>query len=558
MIYHFYSAMEELPVEIFHSIFDYLNPFDIFSSFSSLNNSINEKISSYRRLKINFRSIEKWKCEYLCELFQGNQVQSLCLSNDEESPGQINLFLSYFSFYRFDHLQSIDLKGIDEANLLYLIFSHLENHPQLESISIETKSISINKRISRSLVEIFSTLFKLKTLKYFNSSSLIDLRHPLQSLAHLTLHACQFHHLNILLPFLPNLTSLHLYANYSDHDRLQPLPQFSRIPLERLKIQSEQWLQFDHLENFLRCFPSLESLIVETRGDEHIIDGNRWKQLLQRHLPQLKRLELNLSPEENHRNGNDTLLPFQNSFWIDEKRLKLACFISRTTDTCVRLFTIPYFYPKETWYPIDQGFYYYSHHSNSIDQYSTSLGISHYPSINPNSFVFSNVQLLSLESPFEHIDRIQQIFNFSSIEHLKLNKSFNGRPLMELLLLGSNIHHLTVHRSTVIDFLSITFNDHPSFDQIQRLNIEDSTDMLDFARLSKIFPQLKRLSLHIRNRDEILQVFNAFPNLISANFRWSLKDRSFTSISSQWFEENGIVLNQSFILNDYRLDVWFH
>lgn len=546
--------MEQLPFEIWHLIFDYLDPFDIFNAFLSLNRSIDQIVYLYNRLKLDFRLMSKWKFRFICQRLQGCQVQSLLLSNDENSPGQVDFFFSLFTFYQFFHLQSIELKEISDANFLVLIFSHLENHPYLQSISIQTASMSMNKRNSRQLMDIFISLPKLRSLKYDQSSSLIDLRRPLMHLRHLTIYSCRWNDLRMILPLAPNLISLEAKVTYHLNDRLEAPPKI--VPLKSLTVQSRQWTTFVDLQNFLRRCPSLHCLIIETTGDAALLDGNEWKRLIESDLPELERIELNLSPEENPLNGKDVLLPFENSFWIEGKRAQFVSFISSTSDTCVQLFTVPYFNPPETSFPPSEGFYYYSMHSYSVEQHCTALRIWHYHSIDRISFIFANIGVLSLDTSLIQIEQINAILRLSSVNHLKLSKSVDGKSLFDLLHHGSTIDQLTLHRQTLVQFDDLTSNASISFPQIRILRLNDSTPMVPFARLARIFSQLERFYLSIKEREEIVEVLRNFSPLKNAHFRWLHRDQSSAVVSHQWFEDQGIPLDEYAILNNYQCDLW--
>ena len=100
--------------------------------------------------------------------------------------------------------------------------------------------------------------------------------------------------------------------------------------------------------------PSLPPFAVcssKQRAMPLLLNANEWKRLIEGDLPRSKRIDLNISPEENPWWANDVLLPFHNSFSIDEKCCRFVCLISAGSETCVRLFTVPYFHPRETWYP---------------------------------------------------------------------------------------------------------------------------------------------------------------------------------------------------------------
>ncbi len=92
---------EILPNEILILCFEYLNAIDIFYSFDGLNDRLNRLIRNLSKSKF-----DRFCVEILSHLHIKQQIHSLYLSNNR-TCGQIQSFLSYFSFHEFSHLQSL-------------------------------------------------------------------------------------------------------------------------------------------------------------------------------------------------------------------------------------------------------------------------------------------------------------------------------------------------------------------------------------------------------------------------------------------------------------------
>ena len=93
--------LELLPNEILLDLFEYLNGVDIFHGFYGLNSRFN--LLLYKQFQIysfQFDSISKYKFDIICQQHLpliANRVIDLSLSDDDDTPEQINLFVSYIS-----------------------------------------------------------------------------------------------------------------------------------------------------------------------------------------------------------------------------------------------------------------------------------------------------------------------------------------------------------------------------------------------------------------------------------------------------------------------------
>ncbi|CAF3430040.1 unnamed protein product [Rotaria sp. Silwood2] len=117
---------ELLPNEILFICFEYLNVFDIFYSFDQLNDSFSKFIRNIR-FQLNFENVQKAIFDKFCTKIKlnpeiKNQIYSLKLSN-KNTCGQINAFLSIFSFKEFSYLRSLTLVDVEKQNI-----QHLTNH----------------------------------------------------------------------------------------------------------------------------------------------------------------------------------------------------------------------------------------------------------------------------------------------------------------------------------------------------------------------------------------------------------------------------------------------
>ncbi|CAF1491656.1 unnamed protein product [Rotaria sp. Silwood1] len=113
--------MEKLPVELFHCILDNLDIEIIIFSVRSVCRLFRLFVNSYDRYALNLTLISKRNFYLLCQLINPNNVTSLTLANEEQTPNQIDLFISLVRLRQFTRLHSITLLHIDEYQLNFIL-----------------------------------------------------------------------------------------------------------------------------------------------------------------------------------------------------------------------------------------------------------------------------------------------------------------------------------------------------------------------------------------------------------------------------------------------------
>jgi hypothetical protein len=109
-----------LPVELVHTVFNYFWADEILHSFFEISDYINNIIFSYSSHRINFQLIIKSDFEKVCRLIRCDQVISLTLSDNNDTPNQPKLFFSYFDVEQFARLRSLTLLNIDIITLKFI------------------------------------------------------------------------------------------------------------------------------------------------------------------------------------------------------------------------------------------------------------------------------------------------------------------------------------------------------------------------------------------------------------------------------------------------------
>ncbi|CAF1034423.1 unnamed protein product [Adineta steineri] len=112
-------VLDQFPVELIFDVFTYLTASEILHSFHNFSQYLRQCIRSYQHYKINFQSIRKREYDWICKVIHPDQIMSLTVSDDEETPGQMDLFFSNNqSFTRLEHLRLRNLE--DFPNLLQM------------------------------------------------------------------------------------------------------------------------------------------------------------------------------------------------------------------------------------------------------------------------------------------------------------------------------------------------------------------------------------------------------------------------------------------------------
>ncbi|CAF3729142.1 unnamed protein product [Rotaria sp. Silwood1] len=490
---------------------------------------------------------------FICEHIHPHQVQSLFLSDDEHTPGQIKLFMSLLPLIKFNNLQYISINQVHDADLLFIMLSHLENHVQIQSLSINGYPIQVNKRKSRSITEILTTLPSLEHLTFIDSSQLITLQQPLSKLTHLTIHSCTFNDLRMIFHWVPNLFYLQISIPFGHH-----MVTFDYIPLHLsfLIIESKSWTLFNEFENLFSLTPSLKSLVLTITGEQDLLDGRRWKTLIKTKLPHLTKFALNITPEENNMTGDNVLIPFQDSFWTIEKRWHMACLISTTTSSCARLFSVPHFSSTDVWYPPGEGFFNYSLTPYSFNENCTELRLIDFPSENLIPTPFKHIRTLWLESSIDTIDQLQKFINLLSVNHLKIGGCVRRIPLNDLFQAAPNIYQLTMCGKTLVQIINSLPDSQNVFEQIKNLNMKQTVHSMDIDQICQSFPKLEHISLSVKNQDDIFRIFNELHYLNSIAAHWTCPFKTPLSVIDEYLQQNNICTDGTYSFHVSSLHVW--
>lgn len=248
----FQCALNRLPVELIHSVFSYFSADEILHSFGNISEYVDEILSMYSNYSWQCQSIRRSDFDSIIRCIRPEQIVSLTLCDDEDTPGQSELFLSHFHLEQFIHLRILKLIHL-EHHSLNTILSNLHQLHQLRSLILTLNStrshrpIRIN-HVCCNLMNIHSSVFsRLKRLDLNVDDSVAWV--PWSYLQHLNIQRCTLKECETILREAGQLKSfvVCLDVNRANFQVVVPMNQLRRL---NLIIQSEFFRDLDRQKIF--------------------------------------------------------------------------------------------------------------------------------------------------------------------------------------------------------------------------------------------------------------------------------------------------------------------
>lgn len=326
-----FKFIEDLPNEIFYEIFDYLDFYDIYQTFSNLNTRFENLIhNSNLPVSINVSSMSKSNLKHYQNdviMPYKHRITSLHLSN----PFSVDMIFSPVQIvYRFERLRTLIFDNI-KSKYLPNILKYLVKLPNLTSLTL----IPIDR--DHSLQNLYQCIVRLPVLKYCKISlpspnysvlSLPIATDKTSPVEHLVLNCNLFlSDLNILLSYVPYLRRLKL--SLLNGNRLDPSETFSCScsNLTNLSVRMET-VPFDKFETMAKkLFNRLEILHLSVSTNDDYLNGRRWEKLILSAMPRLDIFDLEYKNVIQNIDDNTRLIynshfgEFSTSFWFQRKWL---------------------------------------------------------------------------------------------------------------------------------------------------------------------------------------------------------------------------------------------
>jgi hypothetical protein len=244
-----YCLLDILPVELIHYLLNYFSAHEILYTFTNVSSYIDDVLLNYSNYCVNFKSVTRKEFESVCQRIKLDQVVSLTLSDDEYTPGLVELFLSRFQINQFTRLRSLTLaevgpdfwepimtKLIDLKNLRSFIYNSCSSSNSSASKIRGSDVTKLDKRLFDSYGPV---LPQLNRLKLSHGDFLSSVQFPY--LRHLTIGQCKANIMKHICCAAPQLKSLEadLQCDRSNPEFTFPFDQLNRLVL---RIEGENLL----------------------------------------------------------------------------------------------------------------------------------------------------------------------------------------------------------------------------------------------------------------------------------------------------------------------------
>jgi hypothetical protein len=350
--------LESLANELLLDLFDFLSTAHLLRAFNGLNSRFNTLISHFIRAsrRIDCRSMSKGQLDFVCQKHLpsiAHRIISLSLSDDDETPQQIDRFLSHglkldqfihlrsLSFYHFrseEIMKNIMISWCHLHHLTHLKFSECYFRYKANDVLHMVNSIWSLSKLTHCHLDITFRWRPSFVAPTVTSSSLESLF--IQGID------CQLNDLTRLFQHTTRLR--HLCTNISTYSRnvLLPLSVSTIISLELEFFSSGNSVH--DIINLLRIMHNLRQLTVEIL--DIYIDGHQWKEIITNYLPKLKvfrlKMEFYFRDRMNTKQRVDQLLKsFQTCFWLEERQWFIRChYHPKNASNYVCLYTLPYIF----------------------------------------------------------------------------------------------------------------------------------------------------------------------------------------------------------------------
>ncbi|CAF3726425.1 unnamed protein product, partial [Adineta steineri] len=486
--------------------------------------------------QLDFRSIQKDYFDLIYNRIRPEQVISLILSDESDTPAQSQLFFSRFHIEQLTQLQTVTLIKIESHSLKW-IFSNLSKLKSLRSLTFlvttteneyQSQIYNIQSLVHESLLKIIPRLHRIHMTDGMFLSYI-----PIPYLRHLHLEKCSTNDLKTLFQHSTQLRSLSLCLNMysSTFDRVSLPIQLIRL---HLKIEKKV-ISMNEIEYFLSNLPYLQHLRLDLHGSQDLFDGYRWQNLT------CNFITFNFKFKTQDYLNRNNIESYFTPFWLEEKHWYVGY-----NRYCI--FSIPYFVPVE----LDMA-YYTSFLSSALDSTLLNRCVTKI-SLGENEFKFDgylpNINTLQIRLPVS-LSFLTSIIDLDQIKHLSLLSLDHILRYLPLEDTMPQLHELSICNRVDID----TINRIPNhrFVQIDKLKIFIYGQHSEYIteKLIQLFPNINHLNCTLKCVPEqiMYRCINGFKYLSYASFY--LPVGVFLGLNKyNWNENIKCLITDSFVKRD--------
>jgi hypothetical protein len=341
------TSFLDLPTELLHWIFDYLDSQTILDSIRPVCTQLDAKVKTYNKFQLDLSSSGISDLRSIANLIQPKNVISLILSgNDAIESSRVTLFFELFELDQFTRLQSLILVEINDTAMdIFCQWIMVRLLPsKLLSIELRRQTPAETERIINLLsTTIARSGIQNLHLNIYHEKFITDnVSQPIENaLRYLIINNCTYHKYHVILSryvhlkkfLIENCEFGDIYQWTSSSFARRSYPQLTSLTLNLCSRSSNilHQLSIDRVHSFLSFTPSLVSLEIITRRSkvDSICNGHLWQQFIQTTLLLLKKFQFSFtydSAGDKYNYPLDKIItPFRTSFWLNDKHWIVNC-----------------------------------------------------------------------------------------------------------------------------------------------------------------------------------------------------------------------------------------
>lgn len=570
---------ESLANELFLEVFKYLSTSHIYHAFHGLNIRLDELILEYfRNAHLDFRSISKLDFDIIVqEYLPGmlDRITSLCLSDDDDTPGQIDEFFSHgLELRQLVNLHYLLLSNIRSESIMDKIILDLPYLSNLTHLTFEQCYFASQNTLEKaftygnsiwSLPQLICLYFKVN-YKYRQSHHIVDkYRRDNGICIRTSVTSSTLECLSIIgVTYCSvDLTELHKHTPHLrrlsiDEFTVTENPSYAIMPqLTTLIISySLNYTWHRHFLEMLRNLPNLMYFKLDYDYGYPSMDGGDWEQLIHNHLPKLQRLEFRMlqrmsDSEYSSEEGQiDRILnSYRSDFWLVE-RSWFVQFDWIPGKYYGYLYTLPYAFDKfqilaairsKSTYLLDLN----EHSYRCVKSLMYKPRMDGLPSVSHTQFF--HIEHLSIDLPVSAYFHclVPRLDHLISIDVLSDNYDDHCQEqLQDLLDRAPRLTSIRISWKTLSSSLQQLFeSQHLSVYQLELLYYGGTFDREQCMMLRKIIStiQCRVLNLVLADRTFMLDLINTMPHLQAINVQCRTGKRhpssKLTEKNSAWLQQ---------------------
>ncbi|CAF3455463.1 unnamed protein product [Rotaria sp. Silwood1] len=339
--------LESLANELLLNLFEYLSTAHLIRAFDSLNSRFNTLIWVVFRTsnRVDCRWMSQSQLDFICQQHLSSithRIFSLCLSNDDETPQQIERFFSHgLKLDQFIHLRSLSFYHLQSEQMMQNIMIAWYHLHHLTHLKFSKCYFQYEEKDILGMINSIWSLSELThcylDITFRRTSSFIVPTVISSSLESWIIQGvnCPLNDLTRL--FQHTIRLRHLCANIriNIYNSLLVSPSSSMISLKLKFFSSSNSVH--EIINLFQNMCNLRKLTIETL--DLYIDGYQWIQIIANYLPKLKifqlKMEFYFHDRINTKQYVDQLLnSFQTYFWLEERQCLPRIEVSGCRSTC--------------------------------------------------------------------------------------------------------------------------------------------------------------------------------------------------------------------------------